>query len=417
MKSRVLLRYCVSLLCCVVSLPGCKFLNLNTDEAPGDQTCVADQNTVRQQKFGLDSETEARVSATLLGTVALTETAKKLDDQIADLCAGISRELGAKSPAVEGSAELGNRSQAACNTAIETIQAAKQKAEANMTVEMKEPACGSLLDDFSSCVRECDPNVASMPAGGISCETDKLTGRCGDKCSGTCTEGYTDSCKSTCQGKCQGKCTQGFFGKCGGKCIGTCDMANVNGKCDGNCDGKCLSEANGTCEGKCEGKCQGACVTELKKRECGGICTGSCSDKMTSARCNDIVLPPELNPECSAMCSARTAGKLSCSGGFVEVLVFSAKNKSSAESIRSAVGGRLKEILTVGDGMAQPLEKASARVKEALDGLEQTANDSPEIGAKISTCLKDARSKQESAAAAFVKLHELGQALFQATRN
>jgi hypothetical protein len=284
----------------ITGFMACKLLPINDETESAPATCVTDQNSVKQLKFGLDSENEARMSATLLGTVALGETSKKLDDQVAELCIGISRELGAKQPQGAADPEVGKRAQAACDAAIEIVTAQKQKAEVNLSVEMKEQSCSALLDDFAACAKECDPNIAATPGGGISCEEGKMSGRCGDKCTGTCTENFTDSCKSTCQGKCAGKCTQGFFGKCGGKCVGTCDMAKVNGKCDGNCDGKCLSDANGTCEGTCEGKCQGACVSEIKKKDCSGVCSGSCSDKMTSGRCDDVIVPPELNPECSA---------------------------------------------------------------------------------------------------------------------
>lgn len=297
------------------------------------------------------------------------------------------------------------------------MRAGKQKSEANLSVEMKEQSCGPVLEDFAQCAKDCDPNVANTAGGGVSCEAGKQAGRCSGKCTGTCTDTQAAACKATCQGKCQGKCTKGFFGKCGGKCIGSCDMAKVNGKCKGNCDGQCLSEANGTCEGKCEGKCQGACVADLKKAECSGTCSGSCSEKMSMARCDEIVAPPELAPECSALCTAQTAGKLSCSGGFLEVAVFSAKDQTAAESLRASVAPRLKEILSVGDGMYPGLEKAAVAVKTALEGLEQTAAENEEFGKKAGDCIKLAQKKQEAAGAAFAKLHDVGQALYQAVRN
>jgi hypothetical protein len=400
-----------------VGSTGCNLLPIRSEKVAKFDSCVASEAAVRELKLDMDSETEARVSATLLGIVALGDTAQKLDEHVANLCLGISRELGAEKPEGASTPEAGTHAQAACNTAIETVAAEKQKAEANLSVEMKEQRCSPLLDDFGACAKDCDPNVSATPGAGISCEAGKLSGRCAATCTGTCTESFTDSCKSTCQGKCAGKCTQGFFGKCSGKCIGTCDMATISGKCDGNCDGKCLSGASGTCEGTCEGKCQGSCVTEIKKKACDGTCAGACSDKMTSGRCDDIVVPPELSPECSAMCAAKTASSLACTGGFVEVAVFSAKNKSRAESIRAAVAGRLKDVLNVGDGMQPPLERAQQSVKGALDGLDQTASEDPKFGEALGDCLKAAREKHESASAAFAKLHELGQALYQAVRN
>jgi hypothetical protein len=401
----------------VIVLSGCKLLPVNEEVDARPSTCVSDQNSARQQRFGLDTELEARVTATLLGTVALGDAAKKLDEQVAELCIGISRDLGTKEPQLAPEAELGKRSQIACDAAIDLIRTEKQKGEVNLSVDMKEQTCSALLEDFGTCARDCDPNVAGTPGGGVSCEEGKLSGRCAAQCTGTCIDNFTDSCKSTCQGKCAGKCMQGFFGKCGGKCIGTCDMANVNGKCEGNCDGKCLSDALGTCEGTCEGKCQGACLTEIKKRSCGGTCSGTCSEKMSLGRCDDVVVPPELNPECSAMCAARTSSNLACSGGYVEVAVFSAKDKVQGERIKSAVGGRLKQILGIGDGMHPVLEKAAERVKDAIAGIGQAAQENPALEQKTGECLKQAQQKQEAASAAFAKLHELGQALYQAVRN
>ncbi len=311
---------------------------------------------------------------------------------------------------------MGQRTELACKKAIDKLKAVKEKNSVSLSIDAKQFDCGVRPDDFASCAKQCDVN---LPPGNteVSCGDGQLRGRCTGKCTGECAQTNTTECASTCEGECNGSCNKGFYGHCGGKCIGTCDMGNVNGKCKGMCDGKCLADASGTCEGTCKGKCTGNCTKDVKKAECDGTCTGACDATMAAAVCGETLPPPEMSPDCVAMCDAAMTAKLQCTTAHVGVAVVRAEPESEGKRVQNTLNGRLKDALEIGDGMKLPLENATTKVSEALENLKNDLTEDPTAAKKVNTCLQEAVGKKDAAAAGFAKLSEVSAALFEAARN
>lgn len=401
-----------------IVLGGCQYLNFGRgDTAPEKPpACLSEVKELREKKFGLDASLEERVHATFSGVLQLQDTAQKLDDRLATVCESMARNLGVDKPEVKPQATLGTRTELACKKAIDKLKSVKEKHIISLSIDAKEFECGVRPDDFAACAKRCDVN---LPPGNIevTCGEGELRGRCTGKCTGECAQTNTSECASTCEGECNGSCNKGFYGHCGGKCIGTCDMANVNGKCAGMCDGKCLSDAQGTCEGTCKGKCKGDCTREVKKAQCDGTCTGQCDATMAAAVCGETLPPPEMSPECVAMCGAEVSSKLQCSSAYVGITLVRADKESEGKRVQNALTGRLKDALEIGDGMKAPLENATAKVSEALDSLKEDLADDEASAKKLKACLQEAVGKKDAAATAFTKLSEASAALFEAARN
>jgi hypothetical protein len=401
-----------------IGLGGCQHLNFARGETAPEKApaCLGEVKDLRAKKFGLEGSLEERVHTTFAGVLHLEETAIKLDDRLAEVCESMARGLGVDNPEVKPQATLGVRTELACKKAIEKLKAVKEKHSVALAIDAKQFDCGVRPDDFAACAKQCDGN---LPPGNseVSCEEGKLRGRCTGKCTGECGQTNTTGCASTCEGECNGSCNKGFYGHCGGKCIGTCDMANVNGKCAGMCDGKCLSDAQGTCEGTCKGKCNGNCTKDVKKAACDGTCTGACDATMAAAICSETLPPPEMSPDCVAMCGAAMTSKLQCTSAHVGVALVRAEKESEGKRVQNALSGRLKDVLEIGDGMKLPLESAAAKVSEALESLKTDLAEDSASAKKANSCLQEAISKKDAATAAFTKLSEVSAAVFEAARN
>lgn len=405
---------------------GCQHLNFSRGEVAPEKppACLGEIKELKEKQFGLEGSLDERIQTTFAGVLELERTAFTLDDRLAEVCESMARSLGVEKPEVKAQSSLGLRTELACKKAIEKLTSIKQKSSVTLSIDAKEFSCGVRPDDFAHCAKQCDVH---LPPGNsdVGCEEGNLRGRCSGKCTGECGQINTSSCAATCEGECNGSCTKGFYGHCGGKCVGTCDMANVNGKCDGMCDGKCLGDARGTCEGTCKGKCNGTCTKDVKKAACDGTCTGACDATMAAAVCSETLPPPEMTPECVAMCSAAMTSKLQCTTAYVGITLVRADEKSEGKRIQNALAGRLKDALEIGDGMKVPLENAAAKVSEALDNLKQDLANHPRAEKtsdkaaekKVHTCLNEAISKKEAAVAGFTKLSQVTAELFHAARN
>jgi hypothetical protein len=397
---------------------GCQYLNFGRGEVAPEKppTCLGDAKQLGDKKFGLEGSLEDRVHAVFGGVLHLEETANKLDDRLANVCESVARGLGVDKPEVKPQNVPGVRTELACKKAIDKLAALKEKHAITLSIDAKEFHCGVRPDDFASCAKRCDINLPPGSAE-ISCGEDELRGRCTGKCTGECAQLNASECTASCEGECNGSCNKGFYGKCGGKCIGTCDMGNVNGKCTGMCDGKCLSDAQGTCEGTCKGKCAGSCVHKSKKAACDGTCSGSCDGTMAAAVCGETLPPPEMSPECVAMCDAAVTSKLHCTTAYVGVALVRADKEAEGKRVQSALVGRLKDALEIGDGMKSPLENATTKLTEVLENLKNDLTEDPASAKKVNTCLQEAITKKDAAAAGFAKLSEASAALFEAARN
>lgn len=402
----------------LLGLGSCQHLNFGRGEVAPEKppACLGEIKDLKEKKFGLEGPLEERIHTTFTGVLELERTAGKLDDRLAEVCESIARSLGVEKPEVKAQSSLGMRTELACKKAIEKLTSIKQKNSVTLSIDAKEFECGVRPDDFATCAKQCDVN---LPPGNtdLGCEEGKLRGRCTGKCTGECGQINTNSCAATCEGECNGSCTKGFYGHCGGKCIGTCDMANVNGKCSGMCDGKCLSDARGTCEGTCKGKCTGNCTKDVKKASCDGTCTGQCDATMAAPVCSETLPPPEMTPECVAMCSAAMTSKLQCTTAHVGIALVRADKEAEGKRVQNALAGRLKDVLEIGDGMKVPLESAAAKMTESLDALKDDLADDAAAEKKVHTCLSEAINKKDAAEAAFAKLSKVSAELFDAARN
>jgi hypothetical protein len=405
----------LGLLLCLLAASSCSlFESTKSSEVPQEKaSCVEDMEAAKAAKFDADSDLNARVSATLVGTVVLQQSAEKADQDLAQLCDSLARELGGD--VKDSEAPAGERAKASCPAAMEQIKAARAKAGATLVTELRTPTCSARSSDFEICARECDPNLP--PEFKVGCAPEATSGRCEAKCTGTCFENSTDDCDAVCRGTCQGKCMDGFFGSCGGKCIGDCDGKTSNGKCAGTCDGKCTSQANGSCESKCEGKCAGACLEEMKGKECKGSCLGSCSETFSDVRCGEMLAPEEMAPECRAQCDAELSSRLTCNAGFADVTVFSAAERDKAEQLRASLSRTFGNVLTVETGNVAQLKRSAEGLTTSLGSIEESAASNPTLEKKAKGCLEAARTKQEKAIKTLDAFVETSAALVEATKQ
>lgn len=402
-------RFPASLMALAGLAAGCQYLNQAvTDVAPEPAGCLDDANALRDRKFTLERQLEARLRAALNGVMHLERAAQQQADKLSSLCVGLSRELGVQKPDVEQPESAQWRSQRVCEKAIERIREIRKDAEANLTVERAEARCAGSLGNYASCARACD---SDLPPGQVhvECAASAQWGRCSGKCEGQCVQRFGE-CNAQCDGRCEGACDEDFYGSCGGRCVGTCDLQNVNGRCEGQCDGKCLSEANGKCGGKCRGKCQGACTSVSKKQSCDGICVGECDVAMATAQCAELIAPAEMLPECRAMCEAKQLESLTCMGGRSQVSIYFANDMKAAERLQRAVDRRAQELVELAEAMKPSVESALNGVLQAVEAVSAEV-DEPREKETVGTCMSEAVSKQERAAKDFAAVQATAESL------
>jgi hypothetical protein len=391
-----------------VPLGGCKFIEDLTggSKQPAEKkSCVADIETVREMKIALEGDLPTRVQATLSGAVYLRELAEKLDKEVGNVCANLNRELGKGKAKLNDKLKPGERAKAACEETGKLIRAKREKDGIVMLIYPHAPMCTVGLDDYSRCVRQCDPNLP--PDGsGIVCDSEMVSGRCSDKCEGVCLLSFSDSCEGVCRGQCKGGCAEEFYGKCGGKCTGTCDGLTKSGSCEGTCEGKCSADADGSCQGTCKGKCSGMCLTEAKKTECDGTCLGSCSEALGSERCGIALAPPEMLPACGAMCEAKLAKDLQCVAAHADVSVYNSTKKGAGDKLKGMLTKKLELLLGAGDGMKDSIDRAHEGVATSIASLQEAVESDATVKKKIGACVNQAEKNREESAAAIEAIRE-----------
>lgn len=399
---------------------GCKYVEKLTGKTSNPETqkaCIEDLQTARGQKFELEGELEARVSAALEGTVYLRDLAEKLGKEVAEACAAMGRDLGNSKLDVDESLEPGARAKAVCDQVTKLIKKKKEDDGVVLLLYPHAPMCSVGLDEFSGCLRECDSALSASDGSSASCDPESVMGRCEAKCDGTCVQSFSDDCSGTCRGSCQGGCDEGFYGKCGGRCIGTCDGSTSPGKCDGVCDGKCTSEANGSCQGKCKGKCAGACLSEVKRRTCAGTCVGSCSEDFSAQRCGIALPPPEMTPACAALCDAKMTRQLHCIAGHADIMVYHSTKEGAGEKLKAALEKRLDVLIGAEEGMKAFIDRAHEGVSNTFSAIDESLKDDAKAKKKVRPCLEQAEDVRKDAAAAIEVIRETSTSVVLAVKG
>ncbi len=386
---------------------GCKYIDKLTGKSTPveKKSCVEDLEAVKGLELNFEGDLPTRISATLAGTVHLREFTKKLDKDVADACAAIARDLGESGIKANDGLDPGERAKDVCERTAKLIKQKREEGGVVLLLYTHAPRCTVGLDDFRSCVQQCDSGL-SPEASGVQCDSESAGGRCEAKCGGECIEMFTEECNGVCHGACRGGCSDEFYGKCGGRCIGSCDGQSISGKCEGTCDGKCSSDADGSCQGPCKGKCSGACVSEKKKAVCPGTCVGTCSEDFRAERCAFATGPAEMVPACGAMCDAAGVGKANCMAAYADVVVYNESKEGAAEKIKSALQRRLEILLSADEGLKENADRAHQGILTAFEGIDETLAGNSKAKKEVGACLKDAAAVRDDAAKGLELLRE-----------
>lgn len=379
-------------------------------------TCVSDLSAARDAKFDLAGDLATKMRVVTEGTVHLREVVEKLDKDVAHACAAIGRDLGKKALEVDEGLAPGERALSVCSAAAARVKSNREENGIVFLIYPQVPMCTTSLSEHSRCLRECDSNLP--PDGsGTRCDPDSVSGRCDAKCTGTCVASHSDECSGHCRGVCRGGCDEEFHGKCGGRCNGTCDGNSSSGTCDGVCEGKCSKDANGSCGGTCKGKCAGACLSDSKKRQCSGICNGTCSEPLTAERCGGVLAPPEMVPECGALCSAQMSKQVNCLAGNVDIQVYNSTTEGAGDKLKAALAKGAAVLLEADEGMRPSLERASGGLQSAFESAEDAFDSNESAKKRAEKCLRTAKDDFEAARKALEKVREASQAVFFAAKG
>jgi hypothetical protein len=381
---------------------------------PEPKSCVANLDTAGDVKVDGQGDLPIKVKAVLEGTVHLREAIEKLDKDVAHACAAVGRDLSKDAIEVDEGKPAGVRALSVCSAAAKRVKSSREDNGVVLLVYPQAPICTTSLSEHTSCLRGCDPN---LPADGVQCDPDSASGRCGEKCEGVCVTSHSEECAGSCRGACRGGCDEDFFGKCGGRCNGTCDGNSVSGKCEGVCEGKCSKDADGSCGGTCKGKCAGFCLTQSEKKECSGTCQGSCSEDMELVRCGAVLAPPEMVPECAAMCNAKMTREVHCLAGNVDIQVYNSTKEGAGAKLQGALKKGIDVLSQADDGMRQQFDRATERLTTAFDTVEEAIANEQKVKQDVGGCLESAKEEFEDTKAALEKIREASQAVFLAAKG
>lgn len=399
---------------------GCKtvneFLRTGSTEPAQPKTCVSDLSAARETKFDLPGDLATKVKAVVEGTVHLREVVTKLDKDVAHACAAIGRDLG-KHLEVDDAQAPGDRALSVCKATAKRVKSNREENGIVFLLYPQAPTCTTSLSEHSRCLRDCDSNLP--PDGsGTRCDPDSVSGRCEAKCEGVCVTSHSDDCAGLCRGVCRGGCDDEFHGKCGGRCNGTCDGESSSGKCEGLCEGKCSKDADGSCGGTCKGKCAGSCLSESKKKkQCNGICQGACSEELTAERCGGVLAPPEMVPECGALCSAQMSKQVNCLAGNVDIQVYNSTKEGAGAKLKASLGKGAGVLLEADEGMRAQLDRAAGGVQAAFDSVQEALSSDEKSKKRVGRCLQTAKDEFEAARKALEKVREASQAVFFAAKG
>jgi len=345
------------------------------------------------KEYQLSRDAADKLKAAALTATEVTTLSDKLDAELGIACAQIAHDLGNK-----GDWRSGNE---ACLAAIKAVQDARAKLGPKATTQLvvRPPVCLADASLMTKCASICD---SSVPAERAKAECEKKAGLCNGNCDGIC----EPKVPSKCDGRCTGTCDGPVRGSCGGKCNGKCEGKNIkNGPCHGTCDGTCdrgamAGECKGLCTGSCKGKAAGICE---------GTCSGNCTVELSDAKCAGDFKTPEVSTDCRARCEIEVINKTECSTPHVGYVVAGAKDKETADAMKSAVDksfpGLLKILFEVGEKGRARVLNAQAVIEGARKGFGEMARSGSKATAQASEaqltkCFDESLKKASAVAAA-----------------
>lgn len=303
-------------------------------------------------EYQLSGDAADKLKAAALAALEVNNLGDKLDAELGIACAQIAHDLGNK-----GDWRSGND---ACAAAIKAVHDARAKLGPKSATQLvvRPPICLADAGLMTKCAHICD---SSVPADRVKAECEQTAGRCDGDCTGICEAKAPVKCAGECIGTCDGT----VKGTCGGRCKGQCDGKKVNGPCPGVCTGTC---ERGAISGECNGQCAGSCKL-AKPGICEGTCAGSCSVELAEEKCAGGFKTPDVSTDCRARCELAVINKTECSVPQVGFVVTGAKDRETAEAMKTAVDkafpGLLKILFEVG-------EKGPSRVLNAQAVIEGT---------------------------------------------
>lgn len=312
------------------------------------------------REYVLSREAADKLKAAALAAMEIETLAERLDADLGVACAQIAHDLGNK-----GDWRNGND---ACAAAVKSVQEARAKLGSKVQAKLvvRSPVCLTDAALVTKCASICD---SSVPAGKVRAECEQRAGRCDGNCEGSCERKGGLKCDGLCQGVCEGP----IKGTCGGRCVGTCDGKRVNGGCLGVCVGSC---DRGAMSGECKGACTGSCKL-AKPGICDGVCSGTCSVELADAKCAGEFKSPKVSTDCLARCDLAVLNKTECSVPQVGFVVTGAKDRETAEAMKSAVDksfpGLLKILHEVGEKGNKRVQNAQAVIESARTGFGEIA--------------------------------------------
>jgi hypothetical protein len=311
-------------------------------------------------EYALSRDAAEKIKAAALTAMEVGLLADKLDADFGIACAQLAHDLGNK-----GDWRSGNE---ACAAAIKALQEARAKLgpKAQVQLVIRKPLCLTDASLVTKCASICD---SSVPAAKVRAECDTKAGRCEGNCTGSCQPKSAIKCDGVCSGTCEGP----INGKCGGRCTGTCDGKRSSGPCLGVCVGSC---ERGPAVGECKGICSGSCKL-AKPAICDSTCEGTCSVELDDAKCSGDFKAPEVSSDCRARCDLAVINQKECSTPPVGLVVAGAKDRESAEAMKTAVDkslpGLLKILEQVGAEGPTRIHDAQAIIESARTGFKEMA--------------------------------------------
>lgn len=343
------------------------------------------------KEYQLSRDAADKLKAAALAAMEIATLAEKLDAEFGIACAQIAHDLGNK-----GDWRSGNE---ACAAAIKSVHDARAKlgAKAAAQLVVRPPICTADASLMTKCASICD---SSVPADKVKSDCEKKAGHCDANCDGICEPKAPTKCDGACTGTCDGQ----VKGACGGRCRGTCDGKPSAGPCPGVCAGAC---DKGAMSGECKGQCTGSCKL-AKPATCDGLCAGTCSVELNEAKCTSEFKTPDVSTDCRARCELEVINKTECSVPQVGLVVTGAKDRDTADSMKSAVDksfpGLLKILFEVGEKGPKRVLNAQAVIEGARTGFKDMARSggagtAAASEAQLTKCFDDAFKKAEASAA------------------
>ncbi len=325
--------------------------------------------------YGVDANAQA-FSAFLTASASFIRAAGEIDTTLISTCRSLGTDLGMSEADMTGA---GADTRAICTAVSAKVQAemaSLREAQIRTHVESTAPVCKTRVEEYRSCIQQCQPTVVHEGRIETTCSGGEFRGTCGAQCTGRCSVEVAGQCAGACEGTCSGGCT----GVCQGACQGTCSSRDAQGNCNGACQGTCY----GTCSAGCTGSCLGRCELSAQA-SCQGECRGGCSVEYQAPVCTGRIVPPEIRTECRESCDSVQMSYRECTPGQTRIIV---DGTAAAEAIArvarvgDAVAARVPQILALGARVRELVTSGEVMVRNA-GGFAQS---STQLGAAAAAC-------------------------------